>query len=498
MNEASGGLEVRLDLFSGRLSIAAGVIPAAAAAALSPDWSMTALVAFSGILFALLTRETRQGAVVTPLPGVCWLAVSFGGTLPAALTASGVLLSGLLFHWRNEPVRKLFLSLIVPSAMIIAAGRSASPWILLPAGIALQTAALSLMGASGWRRTPVAAANWIANAIAAGTVLFFVEKDGFAGGFVVVAVMALFSLQAAITGSRLVHYSGRIGVLSIENRLLGHFYGKEAQGTLFFHDGSRVWTMEGRPAPGIPSPGNPKALASRDLSVFSTGGSSAFIAAGMAREDLDSLPSRERKETLRFLEAVWRSAFARRRLENAFLGAAGTLVKMADKKDSDTHRHSIRVSQTAVKLGRILGLSEPELFQLKIGAILHDIGKLAIPGSLVMKKGLLTQEERRIIETHPRAGAKLLEPMERYGRASAVVLQHHERIDGTGYPAGLAGNEICLQARIVAVADTFDAIISPRSYHLGKPSHIALREIRKYRGTRYDAVVVDALEEMLR
>lgn len=498
MNEASGGLEVRLDRFSGRFSIAAGVIPAAAAAALSPDWAITALVAFSGILFALLTRETRQGAVVTPLPGVCWLAVTFGGTLPAALTASGVLLCGLLFHWRNEPVRKLFLSLVVPSVMIIVAGRSAAPWILLPAGMALQTAALALMGSSGWRRIPVAGANWIANAIAAGTVLFFVEKDGFAGGFVVVAVMALFSLQAAVTGSRLVHYSGRIGVLSIENRLLGHFYGKETQGTLFFHDGSRIWTMEGRPAPGIPSPGNMKALAAKDLSVFPSGGKSAFIATGRAREDINALPARERGETLRFLEAVWRSAFARRRLENAFLGAAGTLVKMADKKDSDTHRHSIRVSQTAVKLGRILGLSEPELFQLKIGAILHDIGKLAIPGSLVMKKGLLTQEERKIIETHPRAGAKLLEPMERYGRASAVVLQHHERIDGTGYPSGLVGNEICLQARIVAVADTFDAIISPRSYHLGKPSHIALREIRKYRGTRYDAVVVDALEEMLR
>ncbi len=180
------------------------------------------------------------------------------------------------------------------------------------------------------------------------------------------------------------------------------------------------------------------------------------------------------------------------------MGAAGMLVRIADRKDSDTHSHSIRVSQTAVKLGRILGLSEEELFQLKVGALLHDIGKLTIPGSLIMKKGLLTEAERREIETHPIAGARLLEPMERYDLASSVVLQHHERVDGTGYPNGLSRGQISLQARIVAVADTFDAITSPRAYHLGKPSHIALREIRKYSGTHFDTAVVRALEEMLR
>jgi putative nucleotidyltransferase with HDIG domain len=144
-----------------------------------------------------------------------------------------------------------------------------------------------------------------------------------------------------------------------------------------------------------------------------------------------------------------------------------------------------------------MGLSREELLMLRTAALLHDIGKLAIPGSLVVKKGLLTETERRIIETHPMEGARLLAPMERYGSVISVVLQHHERIDGSGYPLGLRGSEISLHSRIVAVADTFDAITSPRAYHLGKPSHIALREITKHRGTHFDAAVADALEEML-
>ena len=477
-------------------------LPAAALAVLfSPQPDLTALIALAGIAFAFLTHETRQGAIVTPLPAVCWLAYTFGGTFPAILTSVAVIVTGLFCHWKITPVRNLFLSHLPASALIIlgsgSLGISSLALLLIPAGLLIQTAAGAFL--AGWKpaRAVTTAVNWLINGIAAYTLFFFVNSDGFAGGFLVVGVMMIFTLQAAQNGNRIIRYSGRIGILSIQNRLMSSFYTSESMEAMFFHDGHHVWTIQGKPAPGIPAPENMEGSGTYRWAVFPVG-DSAFITSGTVSEDLNSLSGRDRRETLHLLESIWRASFAKRRLENAFLGAAGMLVRIADKKDSDTHRHSIRVSQTAVKLGRIMGLPEPELFQLKIGAMLHDIGKLTIPGNLIMKKGLLTEAERKIIETHPRAGARLLSPMERYSSASSVVLQHHERIDGTGYPEKLTGRAISLHARIVAVADTFDAIISPRAYHLGKPSHIALREIRKYRGTRFDSAVVDALEEMLR
>lgn len=483
------------------LCSAAGLPAAVLAAFLSPQADITALIAFAGVAFAFLTHETRQGGIVTPLPAVCWLAFTFGGAVPAVLTSLAVILTGLLCHWKTLPVRNLFLSHLPALALIIIAsdsfGLSSSVWLLIPAGVVVQTAAGSVL--AGWKpeRAVTTAVNWLINGMAAFTLYFFVISDGFTGGMLVVGVMLVFALHAAQNGSKLIRYSGRIGILSVQNRLMSFLYSNKSTDSIFFHDGAHVWTMQGKPAPGIPTPDSIRGGKEKRWTVFPVG-DSAFITSGTVSDDLNSLNERDKEETLQLFEVIWKASFSKRRLEIAFLGAAGMLVRIADKKDSDTHRHSIRVSQTAAKLGRIMGLSESELFQLRIGAMLHDIGKLTIPGSLIMKKGLLTEAERKIIETHPRAGARLLEPMERYDSASSVVLQHHERVDGTGYPKKLKGKNISLHARIVAVADTFDAIISPRAYHLGKPSHIALREIKKYRGTRYDAAVVDALEEMLR
>lgn len=453
------------------------------------------------MLFAFLARETKRGGTITPVPALCWLVFTFGGVSAAVLAATATMLTGFLCHRRSPLVRNLFLSHVPASALVILCanrfGLDSGVWVIIPAGMAVQTLAGILL--SGWNpsRELITATNWLLNGIAAFTVFFFVSMDGFLGGFVVVGVMVIFALYAARTGNTLILYSGRIGILSVQNRLMSYLFRREAPGSLFFHDGLRAWTIQGKPAPGIPSPKVISAEKAGKWTVFPLD-SSAFITSGSATDDLNSLPDRDRLETLKLLEGIWRSSFSKRRLENAFLGVAGMLVRITDKKDSDTHRHSIRVSQTAVKLGKILRLPEQDLFQLKIGAILHDIGKLTIPGSLIMKKGLLTEEERKIIENHPLSGTRLLEPMEKYGGASSVIIQHHERIDGTGYPGKLRGREISLHARIVAVADTFDAIISPRVYHLGKPSHIALREIKKHRGTRFDSVVVDALEEMLR
>jgi len=482
----------------------AGFAFASAAAVVSENTVVTALLALAGIVFSLLTHETRQGGTVTPVPALCWAAFVYGGTIPAILTVCGAILAGLMFHWRTVSLRNLFLSYIPPTAMIITVGALLSPAsvyavLLIPGGIILQSVSRGMLEGWNLNTLSVTSMNWIINAVTACAVIFFIAEDGYAGGLMVISVMAIFMSHTARTGNRLLFSSGRIGILSLQNRIISFLYREDNPYPLYFYDGRTVWTMQGKPFSGIKMPPAEKIIKgnAEGWSAFPVG-TSALIAADSAAEEIRALPAKQLRETLLLVESIWRASFSKRRLENAFLGAAGILVRIADRKDSDTHRHSIRVSQTAVRLGKIMGLQEDELFQLKIGAMLHDIGKLTVPGSLIMKKGLLTEEERLVIESHPRTGAKLLEPMERYGGASLIVQQHHERIDGTGYPDGLRGREISLHARIVAVADTFDAIISPRAYHLGKPAHIALREIMRFRGTCFDAAVVDALKVMLK
>lgn len=477
-----------------------GFLPAILAVILSDRPSLSGLAALSGLFFAFFTMETRMEGIITPLPAISWLACAFGGPLSGLLTTAASVVTGLVHMGGSRPVRDLYTSLIPASAMIIVHswlfGMDSNSWLLIPAGFLVQSAAARVISARTAPRLAVTGVNWLINGMAAFTVLYFVALDGFPGALVVFGVMAIFVLHSVRTGAELARYSGRIGVLSVQNRLMSHLYGDEHDGMLFFDDGTMTWTMLCKPAREIPYPDSAEKDPDGQWTVFRTG-RSAFIADRKVSSDLLSLQPAERTETLMLLEKAWRAAFAKKRLENAFLGAAGMLVRIADKKDSDTHRHSLRVADTAVRLGMIIGLSESELFQLRIGAMLHDIGKLTIPENLIMKKGLLTEEERAVLETHPRAGARLLEPMERYAGASSVVMQHHERIDGSGYPLGLRGRQISLNARIVAVADTFDAIVSPRAYHLGKPPHIALREIRKLTGTWYDPAVVDALEIML-
>ncbi len=459
------------------------------------------LISLAGPIFSYLVLETRQGGFLAPVPAVCWSAMVFGGILPAAVITAGTLLTGILCHWKNRSLRNMFISYIPAILLIMTAGRTvlenpSSILYLLPAGAILQISSQTILEGFKSRVAAVTAVGWMINAIAASTLSFFFLEDGFSGALLVVCVLVLFASFASRTGSKFIFFTGRIGTLSLQNRLISYLYREKNPYPLYFFDGNRVWTMQGKPSTRVSPPVKLVQGKEGNWSIFPVG-RSAFIAGGPAAEELNTLPARELRETLLLLESIWTASFTRRRMENAFLGAAGMLVRIADKKDSDTHRHSIRVAQTAVRLGEIMKLPDSELQQLRIGAMLHDIGKLTIPGNLLTKKKLLTERERKTIETHPRAGARLLAPMERYGNVSLVILQHHERINGTGYPDGLKGSEICMHARIVAVADAFDAIISPRSYHLGKPAHIAMQEISRYRGTHFDAVVVDALKEML-
>ncbi len=170
----------------------------------------------------------------------------------------------------------------------------------------------------------------------------------------------------------------------------------------------------------------------------------------------------------------------------AALGAALNL------KDHETADHCMRVSQNSVTLGRTLGLSEFELKNLQWGAYLHDVGKIGIPEQLLLKKGQLTLEERRIMEKHPSMGQAMIRNIEFLRFAQDVVLCHHEAFDGSGYPHGLRGERIPLDARIFALMDTLDAMTSDRPYRGALPFAAARDEIESHSGTRFDPEIVEA------
>jgi len=173
--------------------------------------------------------------------------------------------------------------------------------------------------------------------------------------------------------------------------------------------------------------------------------------------------------------------------------ALTTLVRAVEVKDRYTFGHSQRTAELAVRLGLQLRLGEDSLRALARGAFLHDVGKIAIPDAILNKPGRLDAEERTIIETHPQVGFELVSGSLGLEEALPVVLHHHERWDGKGYPGALAGKAIPLVARVAAVADVWDALTSDRSYRPGLDPADALAHIVAGRGTHFDPRAVDAM-----
>jgi HD-GYP domain-containing protein (c-di-GMP phosphodiesterase class II) len=154
------------------------------------------------------------------------------------------------------------------------------------------------------------------------------------------------------------------------------------------------------------------------------------------------------------------------------------------------------VGALAVETGRVLGLDSSRLAVLRTAGQLHDIGKLALPDAVLNKPGPLDDDEMQLVRTHSLLGAELVRA---WGEPAAAqfVLEHHERIDGTGYPFGLSGDEISLEGRILHAVDAFAAITSERPYRRAETSEHALAELRKQSGTQFDPDVVQALEQVL-
>ncbi len=166
--------------------------------------------------------------------------------------------------------------------------------------------------------------------------------------------------------------------------------------------------------------------------------------------------------------------------------ALRTLVAAVEARDSYTSGHSHRVTETAAAIGQRLGLPSNELRRLVWGAELHDIGKIGIPDHIIHKPGPLTAEERLLVQEHPVIGWEIARQARSLNEVLEVVRHHHERIDGTGYPDGLASDEIPLNARIVAVADVWDALTSTRAYRPAFEVERALEIMTEGRGTQFD------------
>jgi putative nucleotidyltransferase with HDIG domain len=229
------------------------------------------------------------------------------------------------------------------------------------------------------------------------------------------------------------------------------------------------------------------AIAYRDLSPWSL---LMFIVPALAAQRLFALYQEQRRLTQDLLQV-------NERLERANLSFASALVATLDARDRYTAGHSAAVAIYSRDIAERMGLTESQQQLAHLCGLVHDIGKIGLPAGLLEKPGALTLEERRLMETHPEIGERILAKVEDYAEIAAVVRHHHERFDGNGYPDGLHSEEIPLLSRIIAVADAYNAMTSDRPYREAMPSRVARLRLAQAVETQFDTSVVAAFEAIL-
>lgn len=207
-----------------------------------------------------------------------------------------------------------------------------------------------------------------------------------------------------------------------------------------------------------------------------------------------------KKSDLQLIDAI--SYHAATAIENARLygnlkNAVRTLANAIEARDSYTRGHVERVSRYSLEIAKELNLPKMELNEIEISSILHDVGKIGIPDTILKKPSALTAEEREIMKNHTIQGKAIVEPIDLSSRIKAGILYHQEKFDGSGYPEGLKGTDIPLFARILAVADAYDAMRSDRPYRKRLPQEVAIAEMKKHTGAQFDPVVVEAFLRVL-
>ena len=168
-----------------------------------------------------------------------------------------------------------------------------------------------------------------------------------------------------------------------------------------------------------------------------------------------------------------------------------TLLNALKCKDDYTWGHSLRVAYFCISVGREMGFSETEIYDLEVSALFHDIGKIGVPDSVLLKPSRLSDEEFLEMKLHPSKSYEILQDFPVFKQMATNVKYHHERYDGRGYPEGIKGESIPLFSRIILIADTFDAMTSTRPYRKGLPFEVAFSELREFGGTQFDPYIVE-------
>lgn len=186
------------------------------------------------------------------------------------------------------------------------------------------------------------------------------------------------------------------------------------------------------------------------------------------------------------------------KLEQAYLESIKTLRYTIEAKDVYTRGHSDRVAAYSILIGKRVGLSDTDLKNLEIGGLFHDIGKIGVPDTILLKNSKLTDEEYSQIKQHPNIGVHILSNASIFNDILPIVEHHHEKYDGTGYPSKLAGNDIPYLARITAIADSFDAMASRRAYRDSLDFNVIISEFERCKGTQFDPELADIFLDILK
>jgi len=201
------------------------------------------------------------------------------------------------------------------------------------------------------------------------------------------------------------------------------------------------------------------------------------------------------KEIENLTQMIWalaqENALLKKQNKEIIKETLNAIIKTLEAKDKYTHGHSHRVAQYALLIAKKLSLSEDQLIEIELAALLHDIGKISTPDKILNKPGKLTPEEFEIIKEHPMQSFEILSQVSHLNQIAKWVRAHQERIDGYGYPDGLRGEEIPLEARIITVADAFDAMTSDRPYRKALSIQYAYDELKRCAGTQFDLKIVD-------
>lgn len=196
--------------------------------------------------------------------------------------------------------------------------------------------------------------------------------------------------------------------------------------------------------------------------------------------------------------AIKECASSKKELEEALIQTISVVAQTAEAHDPFTAGHQKRVAMLATAIAKEMHLSPYTIKGLELGALIHDIGKIQIPYSILSKPGTLRKEEYYLLKLHPKIGYQVTKDLKLPWPIAKMIYQHHERLDGSGYPNGLKGEGICLEARIIAIADVVEAMTAYRPYHLAKSIEDAIDEISKNAGTLYDAKVAQVCVDLLK